>query len=316
MNKINKKKILIIGLGSIGKRHAKILLNEFDYEIYALRSKREGHVNSLGIKELHNWLEVQKIKPDIAFITNPTSLHIDTAIRCASLGMQLFIEKALSNTLTGLAELKIICQKNQLTTYIAYNMRFHEVLIKVKELIKDKKILHIRTVCSSFLPNWRPGTNHLKSYSALSSQGGGIILDSSHELDYLNFLFGPLQSIRGNFGKINNVTVDVEDYANILATLKNGLIANIHLNFMSLIRERKLTIDFQGGYCIADLEDYSIIWNDDGKEDRIKFDKARNIAYKKQIEYFLNNLNNQQIMNNLDEGISLLKMILQFKEED
>ena len=90
--------ILIIGLGSIGQRHMLILHENFQPELFVLRSSHQGAPNQLGIKELYSWEEVARIKPEVAFITNPTYLHIETALQCARLGTHLFIEKPLSHS--------------------------------------------------------------------------------------------------------------------------------------------------------------------------------------------------------------------------
>src|SRR3990167_10434426 len=121
-------KIIFFGMGSIGHRHAGILLKNYNHYLYAYRSGVSDKPNSLGIKELNTWDEVEKLKPDIAFITNPTSLHIETAIKCALLDCKLFIEKPIGKDLTDLDKLIEIVKNKKLVTYIAYNRRFHPVI--------------------------------------------------------------------------------------------------------------------------------------------------------------------------------------------
>lgn len=105
-------KIVFFGLGSIGKRHAKIILSNYQYDLYAFRSGVSDQKNYLGVKELYSWDEVSKLKPDIVFITNPTLLHIETAIMCAKLGCKLFIEKPIDKDFNNLDKLlKIVKDK-------------------------------------------------------------------------------------------------------------------------------------------------------------------------------------------------------------
>lgn len=303
-------KIVIFGMGSIGKRHSRILLNDFDHEIYALRSGRGGEVSETRIKEIRDFGELAEIRPEIAFITNPTHLHVATALRCAALGLHLFIEKPLSHTLEGLDELEKICRERDLTCYVAYGMRFHPVIKELKKLVAGKTVRHARLVCSSFLPEWRGGR---VNYSAYAEQGGGVLLDLSHEFDYLQYVLGPIESLSGEFGRAGKVTVDAEDYADVLLKLNGSIPVNLHLNVASNLNERYFKIDFEGGYLLGDLLNNQIAYSHDGQEEVLKFAVKRDDYLKEQTKYFLYNLGNPGIMNNLTESRGLLNKILEFK---
>src|SRR3989344_7928398 len=107
-------KIIFFGLGSIGQRHAKILLKGYSHDLYAFRSGVSNEPNPLGIKELSTWEEVSSLRPDVAFITNPTSLHIEIALKCAELDCKLFIEKPVGKDLEGLVKLLEVVKKRSL----------------------------------------------------------------------------------------------------------------------------------------------------------------------------------------------------------
>ena len=305
-------RIIFFGLGSIATRHARILQTNFSHELFAFRSKKGGKENELGIKEVYGWDEVEKLKPEVAFITNPTSMHIETALKCAKLGMHLFIEKPLSHSMEGIAELTELCREKKLTCYTAYCMRFHPVVKELKEYLCDRKILHVRAAVSSYLPNWRPGTDHRKRYSALAAQGGGVILDLSHEFDYIEYLFGAVENMQGWYGRISDVTVDAEDAADVVMTA-GGVPINLHMNFMSRFEERKVIVDFEGGYAIGDIRNNRVeVMENDRKEEKT-FTTTRDDYFKEQLDYFFANIGNPEIMNNLEESSGLLKKILAFK---
>lgn len=306
-------KIVIFGIGSIGSRHARILKNGFGHELYAFRSGNSRPTNKLGLKEIRDWRKLEDLKPDVAFITNPTSLHIKTAIKCASLGTHLFIEKPLSDSLKGLDRLEAICRRNKLTCYTAYCLRFHPVIEQARRLLKDKKVLHVRAVCSSYLPEWRQGRDFKKSYSANSKMGGGVLLDLSHELDYLQYLFSDIRKIKAYYKKTCDVTVDAEDCADLILVHKNGAFTNLHLNFMSRISERNLKVDFAGGCLIGDLMANRIAFMYRNKRVDRRFSPGRDDYLKKQTEYFLNNIGNPRIINGLKESKKLLVKILEIK---
>ncbi|NQU17114.1 MAG: Gfo/Idh/MocA family oxidoreductase [Candidatus Saganbacteria bacterium] len=307
-------KVIIFGLGSIGIRHAKILKSIPDVQLFAFRSKKGMPVNTLGIEEIFSWEEVEKIKGNVALIANPTFLHVETALKCAKLGMHLFIEKPLSNNCEGVFELKSFCRKNKLICYTAYCLRFHAVVKKIKEIIDGKKLFHVRIVCSSNLPDWRKNTDSKSSYSSSVAQGGGVLLDLSHEFDYIQYLFGEIDKMQAVFGRASNVTQDAEDFADVLIKMNSSLFINLHLNFLSLINERSIKIDFKHGYLVADLVGDQIEYSYDNKKEILKLNMEKDACLREQINYFLNSLSNKQIMNNLDESIPLLEKILELKD--
>lgn len=308
-------KIIFLGLGSAGQRHASILLKHYRHKLYAFRSDVSRGKNPLGVKEVYSWEEVKKIKPDIALITNPTYLHIQTAIKCARYDCKLFIEKPIGKDLNNLDKLLKLVKQRNLVTYVAYNLRFHPVIGRLKKYIDEGKPLHVRVVCTSFLPNWRPNTNYLKNYTANSKMGGGVILDLSHELDYVSYLLGPIDKLDGSFSKRGTVTVDAEDYADILVDTKSGPV-NIHLNFFSQLKQRYIQIDF------SDLTVIGDIVNAEVKEYRnellvrsYKLDYTKGQEYYEQLKHFFDNIDNPNMMNNLIEAANLYKKIIEFKHE-
>lgn len=306
-------KILIVGLGSIGTRHLNILREYFDHDIAVFRSGKSGACNIAGLQEFSTWNEVEAYQPEVAFITNPTHLHIDTAMNCAKLGMHLFIEKPLSNTLDGLSELRELCEQKSLTCYIAYCLRFHPVVKKINELLDGKSILHSRVTCTSYLPDWRKGHDSRNTYSAKADLGGGVLLDLSHEFDYISHLFGAIRKIEGNFGKLSNVTEDAEDYADVVLKTENNIVVNLHLDILSRKNERQIKVDFEGGYLLGDLIANRLEYSYSGESEKYEFDLGRNDYLKDQTDYFFKQIGNVDIMNNISESSQLLGQILEFK---
>src|SRR3989338_10340524 len=153
-----ENKILIIGFGSIGQRHYKNLLslgyeNVFVYDIDVEKVKSyKLKVTSLDIKTLESF--------NIVFITNPTHLHVETALLAAKAGCHLFIEKPLSHNLKGIKKLEKITEKNKLISMVAANMRFHPALSFIKKYLEEEKLGKIYRISHEFghfLPYWRPG---------------------------------------------------------------------------------------------------------------------------------------------------------------
>ena len=301
-------KILFFGLGSIGQRHASIVQQFYTHELYAFRHSALVNDVNINITNLFNWKEVVKLMPEVCFICNPTSLHIETAIRCSELGAHLFIEKPVGIYNARLIELMSLVAQKRITTYVAYNLRFHPVIDELTSLLRTNSALHARIRSSSYLPNWRPGVNYLESYTALKEQGGGVIHDLSHELDYTTYLFGDISRLRGQHGRRSNLTIDTEDFADFLL-IAGATPVNLHIDFLSHLKQREIVIDFNSFSVVADLINSNISYFE--KEelvDRHEFTITRNYTYERQLEYFFSHINHE-IMNNIEEASLLTKTI-------
>jgi predicted dehydrogenase len=248
---MDKKKILFFGLGSIGSRHASLLQENFDVELTAYRTGSSG--NTLNIPEFNTLEDAFNFAPDIAFITNPTNLHIDTAIECAKRSINLFIEKPLSNTTDGVSELVGLIKENRLVNHVAFCMRFHPVIKYLKSEIDMTEAFYARTICSSYFPAWRPNQDYRKSYSADRKRGGGVINELVHELDYNEYLFGELQSMTVNTGQISPLEISAEDFAEFDLIHSGDKKGHISLDYFSHKRDRTIKIYFPDKMIEADV---------------------------------------------------------------
>lgn len=306
------EKILIVGLGSIGRRYARLLRALGHTDLCALRSGRDGQPCD-GVKDLYTWEEVKEAAPGVAFITNPTANHIDAALRCAELGMHLFIEKPLDRCLDRLDALRYLVKEKNLSVYVAYNLRFHPGVKDLRELISSEGFEMAQARCSSWLPDWRPGTDHLKSYSANAALGGGVVLDLSHDPDYCSYIFGGVEAVRGTAGNTGTVTVDAEDTADMALHLFNGGRVDVHLDFCTpKPTERRVKAVTRKGTHELDLVAGRLFSFSGGQTQERKYDVDRDYTYKAEIEYFFANLGGK-MMNDLDEAGALLGKLLEFK---
>ena len=186
-------KVVIIGFGSIGKKHFEIFKKyKLAKKIFIISSQdlkfNEKNVFLTSIRK------IKKINPDYFVISSETSKHLKVIkfIENNFKNKYVLVEKPLSNNLPNF---KI--KKNLI--YVGYNLRFHPVIQYASNLIKNTKIISIDSICRSNLKNWRK-VNYTKSSSASKKKGGGVLLDLSHELDYIYYLFGDL-FIKYSFNK-------------------------------------------------------------------------------------------------------------------
>ena len=227
--------VLIVGYGSIGKRHISNLSKFSNLQIFVCTNRKYDLFLKKKNCKIFTSLDVCiKQKPDIAFITNTTNLHVKTAIKLANANIPLFIEKPLSNSTKDVKILLNIIKKKKLVTMMGCVLRFHPAIKKIKEIISENKIGQIISVHAengSFLPDWHPDEDYKKSYASCNDLGGGVILTNIHELDYLYWFFGNVDEVFSITGKFSDLDIDVEDLSSILLRFKNNIIAEIHLDY-------------------------------------------------------------------------------------
>lgn len=303
-------KFLIIGLGSIAKKHIAAIQKEFsNAEIYGLRSSvnsstYKGIVNIYSLKDL-------EIQPDFIIISNPTHLHVSAISECLKFKVPLFIEKPLSHSLKEIENILETIRENNIQTYVACNLRFLDSLQFIKNYIKDNNIVihELNAYCGSYLPDWRPGTNYKSSYSANDSMGGGVHLDLIHELDYVYWIFGPPLSVRKHLTNKSELKINSADYANYLLEFDN-FSANIILNYYRRDPKRSLEL-----VCTDNTYHVDLLKNEitSMKDKKIIFSSGQTVSdtYASQIKYFVENIQQKsQLMNEVEEAYKVLQICL------
>jgi predicted dehydrogenase len=302
--------ILLIGLGSIAKKHISALRDlKIDFKIYALRSNNNAEYED-GIENIFN-LENINVVFDFAIISNPTHLHFEYIEKLAQKGIDLFIEKPAIHSLENATELIKFTEDKKVVTYVACNLRFHPCITFLKNKLSTEtlRVNEVNVYCGSYLPDWRPGKDFKTIYSANASMGGGVHLDLFHELDYIIWLFGlPIES-KSVLKSTSSLNIDSVDYANYVLDF-NSFTTNIILNYYRRKPKREIEIVLDNETWTVDLINNEII-NDYGE---LLFQVGEfNIkeTYRDQLRYFINCLkNNKSPMNSLSESIEILKICL------
>jgi predicted dehydrogenase len=176
-------------------------------------------------------------------------------------GADVFVEKPLAASLDGVDELIASSQRTKRILQVGYNLRFHPVLTLVKRLLEDKAIgpvLYAHARVGQYLPDWRPQVDYRQSYTARRDLGGGILLDASHELDYVLWLLGNPVSVACVAGKASSLDVDVEDSATVLLGYARGAHAVVHMDFVRRGYARTLELVGETGNLVADLGQRSL----------------------------------------------------------
>jgi len=254
-------RVLIIGLGSIGKLHlsiARSVLPGADIRILSHRHHSSAQEGADGFFfELDDAL---KFEPNLSIICNPAPFHIPLSLALAKIGSHLLIEKPLSDSLEGVFEFVETCKSSQIIALVGYNLRFLPSLKLFRELIKARALGHVLSVrieVGQYLPNWRSDKDYQDSVSARKDLGGGVLLELSHELDYLRWIFGEVAWVNATLCKQSKLLIDVEDTAHLTLGLvtdysENDLVASVSLDF---IRQDTVRV------CTAICESGSYRWD-------------------------------------------------------
>ena len=242
------KRFLIIGCGSIGNRHIGNLMANGAGKILAfdIRADRLCEVESkYDIEALNNLEEAWEQQPDVALITTTTSTHIPLALQAAEHGCHLFIEKPLSDRLDGVDELFEAIRRRNLVTLVGCNMRFHPGLKTIKKLLDEGaigRVVAARVEVGHYLPDWHPCEDYRQGYSSCRDLGGGVILDAVHELDYIRWMLGEIESVSCFAGHLSHLQIETEDTAAILLRFNSGAIGEIHMDYVQRTYSRSCHI--------------------------------------------------------------------------
>jgi predicted dehydrogenase len=319
MNSENMK-ILIVGYGNISKRHIRNLKHLYPRsEIILLRSNPDAkdNIEDDNIDVIVPTLEkALQENPFAALIASPAPFHVEVAKKLAENSVHLFIEKPISNNTGEVNKLINLCSKNNVKLMIGYVLRFTPSLIKFKSLLEEKKVgevLSVRAEIGQFLPDWRKGVEYKNSVSAKKSLGGGAVLELSHELDYITWLFSSPEKVQATIGHYSNLEIDVEDLAEINLAYKNVLI-NIHLDMLQRIPVRTCKVIGSEGTMIWDfIEDVIKISNlENNKFDEISEYKLsdKNYIYINELKEFFNAIEEDRKPSiGGDQGLKVLELV-------
>ena len=233
-------RFLVVGLGSIGRRHIHNLKRIYPTaKISVWRRKQTtedlGDVAPLVDQVVTSIDDALASQPDAALVTNPASLHVETSLALAQNGVHLFVEKPISNTIDGVDTLLELCRERDLVLMVGYNFRFYKPLQAMRQALTEGRIgrvLSLRTEVGQYLPDWRPGSDYRGTVSAQRELGGGVVLELSHELDYVRWLVGEVETVSAQIGHLSDLEIDVEDTAEITLRFANGAIGNVHMNMI------------------------------------------------------------------------------------
>jgi len=254
-------RILIVGLGSIGTRHLRLARDLLpDADIRVLRHREGGAVPEYANGCCFSLEQAIAFAPQLAVIAGPATFHMRTAQPLAQMGVHLLVEKPLSASPDGVPLLLETCREQGTVLLTGYNLRFLPSLQRFRDLVQGNaigRVLSVRCEIGQHLSSWRPDADYRQGVSARRELGGGALLELSHELDYLRWIFGEVDWVKATLSRQSGLEIDVEDCAHLILGFAPGadghrLIGSANLDF---IRHDSTRL------CTAIGENGSLRWN-------------------------------------------------------
>ncbi len=313
-------KLLIVGYGSIGKRHA---ANARAFGEVLVCEKDAERVKDFD-GTTHTDLDVALAeKPDGVVIALPNAYHYEAAKKALAAGAFVLVEKPICNDLSQARELVELGGER---LFVVCNMRYHQAILALQDGITEiGKPLFARAQFGNYLPNMRVGVDYTSLYVAKEETGGGVVMDCIHELDYLQYLFGAAKDVSASVAKISDLRIETEDYAAISVTHESGVCSEIHLDYLQQVKQRGCEIIGSEG---------SVVWRSEGKspehcqirvfnkDEQVwktlidEHDLDMNLCYVSLLQAFVNTINGQAdpVLSDGSQGFKALALVKAAKE--
>ena len=234
----------------MGQKHSEYLSRLLGNENIFVLTKQEN----IPFASLNSISQINKLDPDYIVISSETSSHVSyiKEIELRVSNKVILVEKPL------FAKYEDFHPKNN-TYFVGYNLRFHPLISSIRDEIREEKVISFEIVCNSYLPDWRRNIHYSDSSSSSISKGGGVLLDLSHELDYLRYIFGDTEHLYSKSIKVSDLKIDTDDYLILVGETKEKALFTVNLNYFSKREIRKVTIETDKRTIMLDLLDSRMV---------------------------------------------------------
>lgn len=283
---------LVIGYGSIGKRHVEVL-KKLGLTVSVISRRKLDIESYTTVTDA-----LQNERFDYIVIANETVKHAETLNRILATNFKgkILVEKPLFMQVEHIND-------GVENVYVAYNLRYHPLLTELKKMLTNETVISVNSYVGQYLPMWRPNTDYTKSYSAFREQGGGVLRDLSHELDYLMHLFDEWTQLVATCSKISDLEIQSEDSVHVTYSTNNNAKIIVELNYLDRIIQRYLIVQTNKKTIKLDFINNTINCNGE----IIQLESVnRNYTYEQQ---HVDILNQAQQCCTFSEGLKVMKII-------
>ncbi len=306
-------KVLIIGLGSIGQRHAKALFALKVDNIAALRTnKGQKEIDPAyeKISMFYNEEEAFKWNPTHLIISNPTSLHMYFVRKAIDKNIKFFVEKPISD---NIEDLDFKNDLTQINGVVGYNLRFHGLFKFIKGLIVNNtygRVISAQLHVGQYLPNWHPYEDYRNAYYSKKEMGGGAIRTLSHEIDLMQYFFGKVHSIFAKVQTDSDLEINVDDVTNIIAKTEKCAQVTVNINLLDPNITREGRIYFSEGLIEYDFVKSNVMYtaNNGVKVTVYSIAEETDIQYQNQMQEFTAE-EKAVLACSVDQGIAVMEII-------
>ncbi len=308
-------KIVLVGLGSIGKRHLNNIV-ELGFNNITVVTRSGILPQEFSQLKVYNNLNeaLRNTEFNAAIICTPTALHLESLIPIIQKGIKnIYLEKPISHSLQQMKEVIQLAKSNNTRIIVGYDLHFDIGLQKVHELLNNSiigKVLSVNATVGQYLPHWRPHEDYSKGMSAKRETGGGVMLDLIHEFDYLYWLVGNIKTIASFNCNTQSLKIETEDIAEVLLQFEKGVIGTIHLDYLQPQLVRNCLFTCSKGSIFWDLANSTVSWTLIDEEKKIFSYKGfeRNQRFLEIMKLFLENKKDDRLTY-LESGYESLKMV-------
>jgi predicted dehydrogenase len=315
--------LLIVGAGSIGTRHLRNL-GELGVQNVVVHRTGEGRRREAYLPDVTIETDLERAlarRPVAVVVCNPTALHVSTALAAAERGCHLLVEKPLSDSLDGVAQLQAAVRDRGLTAVMGFQFRFHPALRQIRDWLRAGEIgdiVSVRAHWGEYLPGWHPGEDYRGSYSARRELGGGVVLTLCHPFDYLRWLVGEVSEVTALTAQGAGLELNVEDTAHVLLRFANGALGSVTLDYAERPSSHELHIvGRRGTIRWSDAEGVAV--HHDGESGRAREvrpspDFTRNTMFVDEMRHFIACLRGEEAPAcSLDDGVAVVRIALAAK---
>lgn len=292
----SKLRVLLVGYGSIGARHHAVLSELGCDTAICSRQLLPDVLCFKTIEEATSTYEPNKI-----LVSNATADHREVLryLDFKKSEADVLVEKPLFSFPDD--DFSVGFQKH---VNVAYNLRFHPVILALREALKEEQAVAAQFYVGMYLPAWRPSRDYRMTYSSSVAQGGGVLRDLSHELDLALWLFGSWTSLVAHGGHFSELEIETEDTVGIMWRAENCPKVNLELNYLDRVPRRSILVHTTSHSWEVDLIQGNLLCDGVVKQ---AWNVERNSTYLAQDSAWLNG--ERTVLCSFLEGLEVLRLI-------
>ena len=309
--------VLLVGCGSIGKRHARVLVRLGIKDIRVCDPNSDQVAGLLKetpqVRTVPSFEQGLEEKPDTVFVLTPPELHVRMISQALATRCHVFCEKPLSDSLDGVLALMAQADSSDKKVMVGLCFRYHEGLLKAKRMLDAEEIgrlVSIRALMGEHLPEVRP------DYRTLFSAKDSGAFDLSHDVDLaVWYADQPVADVQCVYGTFSDIGIEAPDTVEMLIRFADRCVASVHLDFFQRPRRRQIDLIGTAGVIVVEFPSWdactiSAFSASTGKWDHERIQTRRDDMFETEDREFLQAVaGGHPVRCDIPEAVKSLKVI-------